>query len=209
MTTNPHLGTPTEGGWAMGFAFGFMSPPFSKDPPLVIAPEQLDAFNEGMLVGQQVAIEGLEVENPCVSLSQEPSPPVETFDHVLHKGKLLKILGKDFIKHVVRGASSAFVFLFLLAIPGPPLLSPESMFAGITVSFREQLDLLGITRGDLFFSMGIDEKITGCELLLSTRVFKNRAQAVDAALKMGRPKLLLAHWSIDLASSFEIVALNP
>lgn len=82
--TNPHLGLPTEGGWAMGFAWGYIGPAFSKDPPSVIAPEQIDAFNEGTLAGQQAAIEGLDVDPPCISLTHEPSGAVEGFTLGLH-----------------------------------------------------------------------------------------------------------------------------
>lgn len=30
---NPHLGTNTEAGWAMGFSWGFVGPAFSSQPP--------------------------------------------------------------------------------------------------------------------------------------------------------------------------------
>jgi hypothetical protein len=38
--------TDLEAGWSMGFAWGFIGPAFSSDPPLVIAPELFDVFNE-------------------------------------------------------------------------------------------------------------------------------------------------------------------
>jgi hypothetical protein len=58
MITNPFSGTPQEAGWAMGFAFGFMGPNFTDPPPAIIAPELIDAFNQGRLIGQQGAIDG-------------------------------------------------------------------------------------------------------------------------------------------------------
>ena len=33
---NPHRGLGTEGGWTMGFSWGFVGPAFSQEPPLVI-----------------------------------------------------------------------------------------------------------------------------------------------------------------------------
>jgi hypothetical protein len=82
------------------------------------------------------------------------------------------------------------------------------MFPMLTVNFRQQLDALGITQGDIFFALGIDDNVTNCELLLSP-VFKTLEQARDAALNMGRPKWLVAHWALDLASGFEVAETNP
>lgn len=68
---NPHLETDIEAGWAMGFTWGFLGPAFSSALPLVIARDLVDAFNEGVLVGPQVAIDGIPIEPACLSLAQE------------------------------------------------------------------------------------------------------------------------------------------
>jgi hypothetical protein len=89
---NPHRGLGTEGGWTMGFSRGFVGPAFSREPPLVIAPEQVAAFNEGVLAGQQAAIEGLSIEPPCVSLEQEVSSGAEGFMEGVHVLELIGLI---------------------------------------------------------------------------------------------------------------------
>jgi hypothetical protein len=106
MITNPHAGTFTESGWALGFAFGFMGPRFSNAPPALIAPELIDAFNEGRLVGQQTAIDGLSLTPECMDASQEASNAAE--------GLVTSI-------HILEGLGTAVDFLASQLPPHPPL----------------------------------------------------------------------------------------
>ena len=61
----------------IGFAFGYMGPPQSGPAPSVIAPELVDAFNEGRLAGEQAAVDGLPSGPECIDTSIEASPAAE------------------------------------------------------------------------------------------------------------------------------------
>jgi hypothetical protein len=207
MITNPHLGLPTEGGWAMGFAWGYLGPAFSEEPPAVIAPEQMDAFNEGTLVGQQMAIEGLPVDQTCISLEREPSPGVEVFLEGVHVIEALDLLRAIFIaEKFAEAGAGAFVAAFRLAIPGPPPFDPVSIFQELGLKMREQLVGLGIDSGSMFIAAGLDESIQGCEMLL-TPIFKSQDSAREAAQALGRPNWFVAQWdaSAPMSSSFVII----
>jgi hypothetical protein len=78
---NPFLGPPfaeSQGiAWGRGFAFGFQGPPASIPPPPDLAPEDRDAFNSGVLTGQEAATSGFPVPSECVDLNKEPVNPAE------------------------------------------------------------------------------------------------------------------------------------
>jgi hypothetical protein len=204
MITNPHAGTPTEPGWAMGFAFGFMGPNFTDSPPAVIAPELIDAFNEGRLVGQQAAIDGAALSSECMDASQEVPAGAEV---VLIGSHVLEGLGiaVDFLsKHIGHGVAGIAVLLFELTIPGPPPTTPEDVLPSLGQKFVDALNSMGIDSGDLFIVVGVDMQATGCELEFS-RLFKTIDQARQAADAMGRPHRAIAHWQLNASGNFEIV----
>lgn len=193
MIINPHLGLPTEDGWTMGFAWGFMSPAFSTDPPFVIAPDQLEAFNEGMLTGQQSAIDGLPLDAPCISLRQEPSEVAEEVMDGVHLVEGVSLLRQ--LRHFAHFGAEAFVTVLLLMIPNaPPLLSATGEFNNHAQAVRDRLAQLGITQGALYLGGGVDETVTDCELQL-TPIFRDITQARDAVTMQGRPQWVLAEWN--------------
>jgi hypothetical protein len=189
--TNPHLGTETEGGWAMGFSWGFLGPAFSRDPPLVIAPEQIDAFNEGVLAGQQAAIDGISIEPPCFSIRQQASSAVEDLMTGVHAFEVLGLLRS--IRHFAHFTAEGLVSVFLFLIPGPPLLNPIQEFRRISSDVRDRLNELGLAANSLFIAAGIDEGIENCELLF-TRVFTRLDAVRDAVKSLGREKWVIAQW---------------
>src|SRR6266566_3598318 len=69
--TPPQIESPQSRSWAMGFAFGFQGPERSTMTPADINPEDADAFDQGVLVGQDAAINGLSLATPCVDLNAE------------------------------------------------------------------------------------------------------------------------------------------
>jgi len=110
---NPHLGTDTEAGWAIGFTRGFFGPAFSSGPHLVIAPELVDSFNDGIFVGQQVAIDGIPIEPACLSLAQEvPSGP-ETLMKGFDVFESLSLTGaaRHFAHFMVEGLLGVFLLM--------------------------------------------------------------------------------------------------
>jgi hypothetical protein len=204
MLANPFVGTPQETGWAMGFAFGFMGPNFTDSPPAVIAPEFIDAFSEGRLVGQQCAIDGLAISSECLDASQEVPAGAEA---VVLGSHILEGLGiaADFLaKHIGRGVAGIAVLLFELTIPGPPSTTPEDVLPLLGQKFVEALNSMGIDSGDLFIAVGVDMQATGCELRFS-RLFKTIDQARTAADGMGRPHHAIAQWQLNASGNFEIV----
>jgi hypothetical protein len=176
----------------MGFAWGFVGPAFSSDPPLVIAPDQLDAFNEGVLAGQQAAIDGLSIDSSCVSLAPFVSDAAEAFMHDFHHFEKISTL-IALRKHFAHGAVEFFVLAFTLLIPGPPPLSATGEFADKAAALRDRLVELGLDQGSLFLGAGIDESDKGCELLFSnlyTDIDSARSEVQD----QGRPHWVLARW---------------
>lgn len=195
---NPHKGTETEGGWSMGFSWGFLSANMSVDPPLVIAPEQFDAFNEGILVGQEAAISGLMLLRECISLDQEPSPTSEAFMHDLHIAEAIASLRS--LRHLAHFGAEAFVAVFLLMIPGPPNLDPAVEFDAHANAAKLWFESMGIAEGSLYLGAGIDETIAECELKF-TAIFRNLDQTREAVMAMGRPHWILAEWNASLPVS--------
>jgi hypothetical protein len=69
----PQVKSPQSRSWGRGFAFGFQGPPASMITSENVEVEDADSFQQGVLVGQQAAIDGLEiVPDPCVDLNKEP-----------------------------------------------------------------------------------------------------------------------------------------
>jgi hypothetical protein len=205
MSTNPHSGTPAEAGWAMGFAFGFMGPSFSDSPPAVIAPDLIDAFNEGQLAGQQAATDGIELSSPCIDLSEEPAVKegLEWGGRAFELGMILKDAYK---KKVAGGIAGAIILLIELGIP-PFTPTPEEMFPSLTQKFTETLDSMGINSGELFIGMGVDMEVANCEVYL-TRIFKNADQARQAVAAMGRPNTAIAHWQLNACGNLDVIEVN-
>jgi hypothetical protein len=206
MITNPHAGTSTESGWAMGFAFGFMGSSFSDSPPAVIAPELIDAFSEGQLAGQQAAADGIELSSTCVDLLEEPlSKEIpEWGGHIIELGMIIKDMWK--LKHVAGGVAGAIILVIELGIP-PFTPTPEEMFPSLTQRFTETLDSMGIDSGELFIGMGIDMNVPNCEVQF-TRVFKTADQARQAVAAMGRPNSAIAHWQLNASGNLDIIEVN-
>lgn len=202
--SNPHRGTDLEAGWAMGCSWGYVGPGHSVDPPLVIAPELMDAFNEGVLAGQQAAIEGLDTGISCVSLQQEVSSGAESFMTGVHVIEGLGLAKAAFIaKSLAHFTVEGLVATFLLLIPGPPLLDPVGEFSRIASEVQAQLQALNLISGALFLGAGIDESSEGCELLF-VPLFKDLAQARAAVAELGRPQSVIVEWTA-VMSGFRIV----
>jgi hypothetical protein len=203
MIINPHAGTPTESGWTMGFAFGYMGPNFEVPTPSVIAPELAGAFNEGRLVGQQSAIEGLSLTSECMDVSQDVSPAGEEFVTGIHVIEVIDALN-ELRTHLSHGLVSIAVLLFELSIPGPPPVSPEELLPTLGARFVATLGAMGIADGDLFIAVGVDMETAGCEFRFSP-LFKSLDQARQAADAMGRPHRVIARWRLNASGSFELI----
>src|SRR5262245_32396419 len=87
----PQVEGPQSRSWALGFAFGFQGPEQSTMTPADIDPEDADAFDQGVLAGQDAAINGLSLPEPCIDLNSE-GPNFEEFSlvAVVEGGAFLK-----------------------------------------------------------------------------------------------------------------------
>lgn len=56
MISNPYPYPPTSTAWSSGFFKGFAAPEYSIEPPADIGQNDIDAFNAGVLAGQQVQL---------------------------------------------------------------------------------------------------------------------------------------------------------
>jgi hypothetical protein len=189
----------------MGFAFGFMGPTFSDSPPAVIASDLINAFNEGQLVGQQAAVDGIELSSQCIDLSEEPpvKEGLEWSGRIFELGMILKDAYK---KKVAGGIAGAIILLIELGIP-PFTPTPDEMFPSLTQKFTETLNSMGLDSGELFIGMGIDMEVANCEVYL-TRIFKTADQARQAVAAMGRPNTAIAHWQLNACGNLDIIEVN-
>jgi hypothetical protein len=205
MITNPRAGTPSEAGWAMGFVFGFMSPNFTDPLPAVIAPDLVDAFNEGRLEGQRGAIEGLPLIPECRSATEDaPESASEIFVKGTHLFEFVTI-GFDLAKRHILGAfAGALVLLLEFGIPQQSPIDPREGLASLGRRFQAALAVLGITDGDFFMAVGVDAAVAGCEIRFS-HLFKSFDQAKQAALAMGRDETVVAHWQLAALGVLEVI----
>jgi hypothetical protein len=67
--TPPQVESPQSRSWGMGFAYGFEGPAQSSPAPTDIGPEDADAFDLGVLAGQDSAINGLALASSCIDLN--------------------------------------------------------------------------------------------------------------------------------------------
>jgi hypothetical protein len=206
MIANPFLGTPQQSGWAMGFAFGFLGPNFSDSPPAVIAPELIEAFNQGRLVGQQCAIDGIELSSSCVDTAEEPvgEKLIVGGAHVFELGMALKDLSS--MEHLAGGIGGLIVLFIELTIPDfTP--TPDEIMPTLAAKFTETLNSMGIDSGEVFIGVGIDMAAKGCEAKL-TNLFKTADQARQAVNAMNRPNSAVAHWQLNASGNLEIIEAN-
>jgi len=69
--TPPQVPGPQSRSWGFGFAYGFQGPASSSMTPADIQPEDADAFDQGVLAGQNAAINGIPLSQTCVDLNAE------------------------------------------------------------------------------------------------------------------------------------------
>jgi hypothetical protein len=198
----PLLESPQSKAWAMGFAFGFQGPPASVPRPLDIEPDASDAFDQGMLAGQQAAIDGFPVQVECVDLREEPPTPVD----LLPAGfETLLTLVETAKNGLVGGVGSAILAIVDLCI-GATMHFHDSSEAvtGKASALAGVLSGMGITNSmELFLGGGIDMSIAGCELKL-TPVFRSLDGARSAAQTLGRPEFVVVSWRTDASGSVKL-----
>lgn len=212
MTQNPFLTPPqiesdASRSWAMGFAFGFQGPDHSSMTPADIQPEDADAFDVGVLAGQEAAINGLPFRQSCVDLHSEgPSVPHLAVEGGVDAGiAVFSLLKNGF--HLFGSIAEGVISIVTLSIaletfsddPGTALEERAAALQGL-------LQRMGIEDSMVLFVGGaVDLSAFGCELLL-TPIFRSQEAAESAARATGRPKWLVASWRTDQSNSIDLVA---
>jgi hypothetical protein len=203
MTNNPFPSPSTSAvAWANGFFNGFSGPDHSVAPPADMADRDADAFNAGVLAGQQAAIDGLEFSDPCVPAAEEGSEAahVITGVEILHGAWELRHL-----KSLGAGLAGIAVALFELACSLPKnTRPPEEVLPNLIQPLLDSLEAFGVGSLELFCGAGLDPLQADCEIRL-TPLFRSLGQARDAATAMGRPKWAVVSWRTDQCRSFRVV----
>jgi hypothetical protein len=203
--TPPQVEGPESRSWGLGFVYGFQGPAQSSQTPADIQPEDADAFDQGVLAGQDCAINGLPLPSPCVDLNvQGPE-----FLHLLtFESPEAGMLAWDLFKGAwAGGILGGVVFLVTLSMALETHSdSPNETLARTVTTLHEQLQNLGFEEPmELFIGGGADTGNTGCELLL-TSIFRDPDNAIAAARGLGRSEWLVMSWRTDQSGGARTVA---
>jgi hypothetical protein len=211
--TPPQVESEKSRSWAKGFLWGFEGPTTSSLPRDDLGIEDNDAFDQGMLAGQQTAINGLELDNSCIDLNVEPPALLHPFevknfpeavDVVIEGGGLAVELF-----HV--GAAAFFGSGILLAVGLAVGLETFSDDPGTAIveraaKLQEQMTEMGFGGNlRLFVGAGIDTTQKGCELKM-TPVFRGQEDAQAAAVALRRSNWIVAAWRTDQSGGGTVVA---
>jgi hypothetical protein len=203
--TPPQVESPQSRSWGLGFAFGFQGPQFSSMTPADIQPEDADAFDQGVLAGQDAAINGLPVSNPCVDL--HPHGP--TLPHLALETPEGVMWIIDLTEGIAAGIAGTALFALNLSIALETFSDdPDQRLAQAASAVQDQLQKMGFTDSmNLFIGGGVDTTAAGCELQL-TPIHRTQDAAVAAASGMGRPHWLVASWRTDQSGGATVVAAS-
>lgn len=202
----PQVEGPQSRSWGFGFAFGFQGPAHSSMTPADIQPEDPDAFDQGVLAGQDAATSGVPLAQPCVDLNAEggigPHLALELPEAGLW---LADIAGKS--ATIAGGIGGGLLFFINLSIALETFTDdPDERLAQAANTLQAQLQTMGFDQSmELFIGGAVDTTIVRCELLL-TPIFRDKDAAVSAASGLGRPHWLVASWRTDQSGGATIVA---
>ena len=178
--------------WGQGFLFGLTGPfESTEQAPDSIAEEVREAFDEGVLVGQQAAIDGLDIFPICVDTEEGEHIPLAASLALDAAG-----FAADLAKKVAT-ASAAFSFTFMtaldIALAAHHFTPPERVIDGITQQFFGTIESFGRDDCAFFIGGGVDLDTAGCQLQL-TPLFRTQQQAHDSAVAFGRALFFVGEW---------------
>jgi hypothetical protein len=209
MITNPYDQPPAAPGndaaqaWGQGFLFGLTGPQKSvEQAPDSISQEVLQAFEDGVLAGQQSAINGLDVFSGCIDTEEGEHVPLSAE---------LGLEGVNLVGELLRGAklaTAAFSTIFMtvldVALATHHFTPPEQVIDGMTREFFNTIESLGRDDCAFYIGGGVDFDQAGCQLLL-TPLFRAQDQAHDAAVALGRPLWFVGEWHANQCGSLNVV----
>jgi hypothetical protein len=187
----------------MGFAFGFQGPEESTLTPADIDPEDADAFDLGVLAGQDAAINGLSLSTSCVDLNAEgPSAP-----HLaLTEGPEAAIAIVGVTHGIAAALSEGVLLLVTLSIALETFFDdPDEALAQRAAALKGRLEELGFEAPmELFIGGAVDKDQPGCELML-TPIFRSEQAATEAARATGRPQRIVVSWRTDQSGGIKVL----
>ncbi len=205
MYQNPYLPMPTAANaWAEGFTKGFIGIA-SPEPSENIMDIDIEAFNHGVLAGEEGASNGISLVNPCIATREEHGPVhgaelIISSAHIAHG-----IWEAGHLAKLAAGMAGIIFGLVELAISLPTYYTPpEKVLPEYVQPLVNELSLNGIDSMELFIGAGLDFNVEDCELCL-TPLFKSLEQAREAAIAMNRHQWLVARWRTDMSNSFMMV----
>lgn len=207
MLQNPFLPAPSAASaWAEGFTKGFAAIS-SPEPGESVMAEDIDAFNQGVVAGEESARAGISLGDPCITASEEHGPlhgaeVVIGVAHIAHG-----VWEARHLKNLAGGFAGFVVGLIDLAIAGTAhTLPPEQVLPSLAQPMVDALVSYGIESMELFIGAGLDptDAAVDCEIRL-TPLFKSFDQSCQAAIAMNRFQWVVASWRTDQSNSFEIV----
>lgn len=208
----PQVESPQSRSWAQGFVWGFEGPANSSLPQDDLTIEDNDAFDRGVLVGQDSAINGLELDHPCVDLNVEPPAllhplEVKNFPEAVDVGLEAVTTGVEVAELGLAALFGSGILLTVGLSMGLETFSddPGAVITENATRIQDQLSEMGFTASfRLFVGGAIDIGQAGCELKL-TSIFRQLEDAKAAAIAMGRPHFIVASWRSDQSGRVEVV----
>ena len=201
MIYNPYLPSPSQAdAWSEGIAKGFLGSS-STDPSENVGPDELDAYNEGVLVGLDAAENGFPVDDVCIAAGETEDPFEMPRDTIEYGGIALDVANGAW----AGVAAGLFVSAVLLLITAPEnTLPPEQVLPGLGQPLVDRVASFGLDSVELFCGVGSDPSATDCELKV-TNLFNNLKQARDATIALDRSPSFVVSWRTDQSGSFRIV----
>lgn len=200
----PQIESPSSRSWSAGFLYGFQGPETSRMQPADVPSEDSDAFNEGVLAGQNAMINGLDLAETCIDLNREaPSFPHFAVDGVaegifsavtLHAAHYMALFGEGIL--AVVNLSIALETNFD---------DPDAALFKWGNRLQEELTTLGFTEPmTLYFGGGIDLDVLQCELQ-ATSIYREQSAAVAATHALGRKRWMVGMWRTDQCGGLSVV----
>jgi hypothetical protein len=205
--TPPQVESPQSRSWGLGFLYGFQGPAQSTMTPADIQPEDADAFDQGVLAGQDTAINGLPLSNTCLDLNVEGPSFSPEMASGLGEGAaaLWELAHLAYAGAILSGVLAVVELSMALETHFD---NPNDKLRETATALQQQLASAGFSEGmQLFTGGGIDTTVAGCELQL-TPIHRDQDAATAAASGLGRPEWLIASWRSDQSGGVTIVATS-
>lgn len=213
--SNPHQGTPSAEGWRAGFTRGFLGPEVCSGPPMVLAPDLIDAFEEGSLAGATASLEGIDF-SVAVKPEQEDAlkigieaghvalDVVSEGVHIAHLVREAEVLTAELI-----GATAGGVILGL-ALPVINLLAALEVYAPEPTDVADLLgDALTARFGDFGASGAVSIFFVFAIVSVDSVVgaaFSSQEQAEQAARDLNNGDSFIARLNTSNPETIELAA---